>query len=212
MALGLVSSSGKSNSVRYDAKARVVKVGRESGDTEYETSQFGGIFDFPNTEVGWVSFQPFDDSHLVRHADVAAGKVKFPKRPGDGYRSGFRIRVKLAKALGGEVKEFMSAAMVTCQGIDELHDAYLAATESQEGKLPVVVIASTEAIKGKEGTNYRPKFAIQRWVERPADLQAPHAHVNVNGNGKVDDDVDDDIPFDAPPQGKSTSVAAEPEF
>ena len=36
MALGIMGGGGSANAVKYDAKARVIKVGSESGDNEHE--------------------------------------------------------------------------------------------------------------------------------------------------------------------------------
>jgi hypothetical protein len=59
--------------------------------------------------------------------------------------------------------------------IDQLHDAYMAAPEAREGKLPVVACPSTEAVTqamsgGAKSTNYKPVPQIVNWVPRPADL------------------------------------------
>ena len=59
--------------------------------------------------------------------------------------------------------------------IDQLHDAYMAAPEAKEGKLPVVACPSTEAVvqamgNGAKSTNYKPVLQIVNWVARPADL------------------------------------------
>lgn len=212
MALGIMGGGGSASAVKYDAKARVIKVGSEQGDAEHEVGDFAGIFDFPNVQVGWLCFNPFDDGNLVPKSEIDAGKARFPKRPGDGYRSGFRVMVKLSKPLGGEVKEFMSSAMVTCQAVDDLHDLYLAAPESAQGKLPVVRISGTEAIKTQHGTNYKPRFAISSWVDRPEDLPEHPAAKPANGQA-VASDFEDEPPFDAPAKAVPAAVTtAEPEF
>ena len=59
--------------------------------------------------------------------------------------------------------------------MNPLHDAFEAAPERGQGLVPVVTMSGTEPVttKGPQGssTNYRPRFEIVKWVERPAGLQ-----------------------------------------
>src|SRR6185437_16345860 len=54
------------------------------------------------------------------------------------------------------------------------HSAYEAAPEATAGKIPVVKMTGAQPIttqrpQGKS-TNYKPTFAIQQWIDRPAEL------------------------------------------
>jgi hypothetical protein len=49
--------------------------------------------------------------------------------------------MKMAPALGGDVRELMSTARALWDGIDALHDDYLKAASDHEGELPVVVLS-----------------------------------------------------------------------
>ncbi len=215
MALYMQGAGGSATAIKYNAQSRVVTVGSEDSDSkEYEPTQFVVIMDFPGIRVGWISFSPFDDSNLVAVSSLDNGVARYPKRPGDSYKSGFKIDCKLAKSLGGEVKDFMSVSMLVCQAIDTLHDTYLASPERATGKLPVVKIVKTEGVKSEHGVNYKPIFEIISWVKRPADLVA----VTVAGNSQAvvetkreeaDEFTDDEIPFDKTAKTDATTVEAE---
>jgi hypothetical protein len=51
-----------------------------------------------------------------------------------------------------------------------LYDAWLAAPEAAQGKLPVVRCAGVLPVTGKHGVNYAPVLEIVAWVDRPAQL------------------------------------------
>ena len=84
------------------------------------------------------------------------------------------MRLYAERLLGG-VREFASTAKVAIAAMDALHSAFEAAPERGQGLVPVVVMSGTEPVttKGPQGssTNYRPRFEIVKWVERPAELQ-----------------------------------------
>lgn len=185
MALGLQAGSDNGEIkpfIKYDARAgRVSRVDRFQGSSgQYEskeediTNGCTFIADLANVRVGWVNFT--DQGPIQRM--VILGKEPIPARPTDlksdgklAFKQGFEIDVLLAKASGGgPARKFGSSAGCVIRAIDELHDAYCAAAEAAQGKLPIVQLTGTHVVKSGLSNNYRPTFAIAGWVDRPAEL------------------------------------------
>lgn len=159
--------------IKYDARAgrlsRVDRVNGESIPTDI-TSEFKAVFDFENLETGWIDFENGAPQYVV----TRLGSGPKPEKPGETYREGVRCLIKLAKDVGGDVREISSTAKAFLRGFDKLHDDYQAAAAENPGKLPVVALSRTVPHSTGEGarksTNYVPEFRIISWVSRPADL------------------------------------------
>lgn len=177
MGLGLPAGGESSPHIKYDARAgRFTRV--DSKDQLFDITQgFAAIFDLQQIEVGFVRFATglAPDFRMVRVGQT------LPARPADldtkgkpAFKQGFRLNIKLARALGGDTREFMSAAACVIQAMDELYSVYEAAPERGQGLLPVVAMTGTQIVTktadGQKTTNYKPLFAIQGWQPRPADL------------------------------------------
>jgi len=188
--------------VKYDARSgRISRRDRENGETNEVdvTKSFKAIFDFENVEIGWINFATGSapDFKMSRYY---GGKLI--EKPGDDYKRGVRLVVKLAKECGGDVREMASNAAAFLEGIKKLHDLYESTKDSNAGKLPVVVFKDSYAKTSGEGarksTNYVPEFEITGWVKRPDDLVY-----------KARNSEDSSAPNNAsPPATGSTKVAA----
>lgn len=169
MALGIGTIGNRTPIVKYDARAgRWFRVdGKEATDI---TQSFSAVFDLATIEIGWAKFS------AGQAPDTSFARVPqaMPSQPSADHRRAVRLHLKLAKSLGGDVRELMTQAAIVMQAIDQLHDAYVAAPESAQGKLPVVACPGTEAVATSTGagksTNYKPLLQIVSWVSRPADL------------------------------------------
>jgi hypothetical protein len=162
---------------KFDARAgrmfRVDRVERngtfEKNDVEV-TQGFAAIFDLKNIEVGYVKF---NEGGAPEWAMVKIGQP-LPAKPSQDFRQGFRVNIKLAKSIGGDVREFASAAGCVISAMDQLYDAYSKAPEAVAGRLPIVTMNGSTPIKSGSGartsTNYSPNFTITQWVDRPAEL------------------------------------------
>lgn len=197
MALGLPQSGSMKPFVKYDARAgRISK--SEGKETIDITQSFAAIFDLERIEVGWARFM----ANAAPDFQMARVGEPFPARPSDQHKSAFRVQLKLPPSLGGDVREFASAAAIVNQALDALHDAYLTAAESRKGMLPVVKLDGTQAVKTNtpQGTttNYKPVFTIVKWVPRPAELA-----------GEADEPVAEVAP---PPAQQRAPVSADTEF
>jgi len=203
MALGINTSSETATFapiVKYDARAgRFFRVDRSqdaSGqwvkDDVDVTQGFSCVMDLATIEVGWIAF-------AGAAPDFRLGKVgePIPPRPAGNddkgkplYKQGFCMRMKLAKSIGGDVREWAHTAKVVLGAVDELHNTFLNAPEAKAGKLPVVKLIGTVPVKSGTGantsTNYAPKFEIAQWIERPADLPLAAATNGAATNGHAE--------------------------
>lgn len=185
MGLGLPQSGGDFNRtpiIKYDARAgRIHRIDRSNESGTWETNEveitngFQAIFDLQNIETGWLNF-PAGGAPDIRTVRIGN---PLPERPSDKHKTGFRVLMKLGKSCGGDLREMAANAKVSIAAMDALYDAYLAGLKDNPGKLPVVTLATTTAIKssGKDAqggtqtsTNYQPVWEIVKWVDRPDEL------------------------------------------
>jgi hypothetical protein len=199
--------------LKYDARVgqmilqdRVFVDGQWAPEQRVVTDNFRAVFDLENLQRGWIEFPKGGAPKTVL---VPAG-VDPGDPPSDDHKEGLRIVVKMDDALGGDVRELMSTAVALWNGIDDLHDKYLAGVADHPGELPVVTLTGTREMKTHSGTSFVPIFAIADWVPRPAEL--PLAGIPTSQPKKastaakpataapsrpvaVKDDLNDEIPF-----------------
>jgi len=197
MALGLPQSSGGSGDrsavLKYDARAgRLFRVDRAQDsagnwvNTPVEiTRTFQAVIDIEQIETGWLHF-PKAAAPDMRLVPIGQ---PLPDKPSNDHRAGFRVMMKLGKDCGGDVREMASNAGVSIAGMDVLHDAYTKGVAANPGKLPVVVLKDTVAVKsqGQEttSTNYQPVWDIVKWIDRPAELPLRGAPPVAANEGKA---------------------------
>jgi hypothetical protein len=148
----------------------------EAKETDVTMAQPPFAVDFGRLEVGWVFFVK---GAAPLWALVPYGE-RMPERPASpgndvagkalNYRQGFRVPVA-GNAIGG-VREMAGQSAALINGLNELHSAYEAAPEAAMGKIPVVKMVRTDAIKSGQATNYQPVFEIVAYVDRP-DVLGP---------------------------------------
>lgn len=188
MGLGIQSSSGGGEFkpyVKYDAKAgRMFRNDRtQKADGTWDSAQVditrGAAFiaDFENIRVGWLAYSATG----VQRRMAVLGKEAIPPKPtdvgADGkplFKQGFELTIQLgnsiAGAQGAAARDFSSTAGCVIEAVDALHDAFLAAPESKQGKLPIVRLNDTHPVKSGQSTNYKPDFEIVGWKDRPAEM------------------------------------------
>ena len=172
MAFMTVVSSGGGDFIpyiKYNAKAGRFYTKRDEPDAEeFEVTDMTAIFDLDNLQTGWFFFA----------AGQAPSKVMDPSlsemspSPGDGYKRGFQLNLYSEKNLLG-AREFSSTAGSVIDAMNDLHTAWEADKSANPNKLPVVKSTGVVPITNKHGTNYKPKFEIVSWTDRPADLPIP---------------------------------------
>ncbi len=176
MALGLISNDDSRTFlpiVKYDSRSgRIFRVDREDGvSTPVDISKnFSAVIDLGNIEIGWINFPAGSAPEFV----MAHYSETCPARPSDAHKKGSRVIMKLSPACGGGLREMASNSKVFSIGIENLFKEYEDAIGSNQGKLPVVVLADTIPVVAGSGaqksTNYAPKWEIVKWVPRPDDL------------------------------------------
>jgi hypothetical protein len=174
MGLGL-PTGGAGNFIpylKYNAKAgRFHSKIDEPGKGDQEVKPMTAIFDLAQIKTGKFKFAAGVAPDLRFDSSIGAGDAQ-----GDeGYKPGFYV-LAFAKSIGG-LREFTSNAGVVNEAMNELYDAYIAAPEATEGKLPVVKCVKEDPIDRGHGANYKPVFAIQKWVDRPAEMPLAAAPV-----------------------------------
>jgi hypothetical protein len=171
MALGIPTNTNRTPIVKYDARAgRWFRV--DGKDSVVDISNgFAAVFDLAQIDIGWALFA----AGAPPSTSFARVPAPMPPQPSPDHKRSVRLMLKLSKTAGGDVREVLTQAGIVQAAIDALHDAYMAAPEAREGKLPVVACPSTEAVvqamgNGAKSTNYKPVLQIVNWVPRPADL------------------------------------------
>ncbi|WP_336802406.1 hypothetical protein [Kaistia sp. MMO-174] len=198
MALGISAGGGSGEIkpfIKYDARAgRMFRIDRSQNSSgQYESNEVDisqdctFVADLANIRVGWVNYSPQGPVKRM----VVLGQAAIPARPEDKgsdgkplFKQGFEFTVLLHKNMGGgPAREFGSSAGCVIEAIDALHDAYMAAPEAAQGKVPIVKMVKTSAVKSGQSTNYKPTFEIIGWTERSDALPpAPSASVGSNAS------------------------------
>lgn len=180
MAFGISTESGGGNympTVKINAKqGRVYRVDRSQVDGQWTTdeveitSDFQFVPDFENMQIGWLHFA---SGQAPSFSMVGLGNV-MPDRPTPDHRQGVRLKVKLGKTCGGDMREIAATAKTILGPLDKLHDEYLAGLKSNAGKAPVVKMVGMKKIDTKTAhgtnTNFEPVFEITKWVDQPAEF------------------------------------------
>lgn len=157
------------------------KAGRwyaKKGEQEVEVMNPTFVPDFENIRTGWFWFREgaapsiILDKNLTEPAPKPTaqltdqnGKVR------DCYKRGFEIKLFSQQAFGGVVV-LNGAAMHLNDAIKDLYAQYSEGKSANPGQLPVVHATGTLPMKDKHGTNYKPVFAILKWIPRPAEFDA----------------------------------------
>jgi len=152
--------------VKYNAKAGRWYTKKDEKDApEFEVTNFTAVMDLANVKTGWFLFAAGAAPAKTYDPSLATAAAK----PGEGFKRGFEVLVFSEKNLLG-VREFSSTAGVVIEAINAVYDAFLAAPESAQGKVPVVKCVGVHPVTNKHGTNYQPQLEIVAWVDRPAEL------------------------------------------
>lgn len=166
--------------IKYDARGghvfRADKNIDGSADNVNITRAFKAVFDIDNFEHGFIEFS---EAGVAPRFALAHNSQPEPSKPEGKFKKGIRVRLRLNKDCGGDVREFSSAAQSVVEAFGKLVDDYDTGVVDNVGKLPVVVLGEpvqiTSNIKQPSGatmkaTNYAPTFQIVGWVTRPEDL------------------------------------------
>jgi hypothetical protein len=149
--------------VKYNSKSDKWYVRADGGDQEIDRPTF--VADLANIATGWLRFR--EGQAPERRIDPSLDRMS-PAPSGD-HKRGFMLLVYSQQFFGGAV-EFSSASAHVGRAVCELHLTWEAGRDAHPGELPVVACTGSQAQKDRYGTNYRPIFAIVKWVQRPDAL------------------------------------------
>lgn len=151
--------------VKYNTKAGRWYVKTESGEQEVSNPTF--IADFENIKTGWIFFAEGQAPSKVWDESLSNPAP----RPDDKHKRGFEVTLFSKTSFGG-LADLSSSSMHLCGSINDLYDQYDSLKAQNPGKLPVVKFTGSTPMKDKMGTNYKPNFVIEKWVDRPAEMSA----------------------------------------
>jgi hypothetical protein len=164
MGLNIVSTGGDFDPyAKYNAKS-----GRwyyKNGDDEVEVADPKFVPDFENIKTGWMLFLEGQAPDRVMDKDLSTPADK----PSDQHKRGFLLRLFSPKSFNGIV-ELSATSMHLCNAMNSLYEEYEAGKATNAGKLPVVKFTGSTPSKDKFGTNYKPNFEIDGWVDRPEEF------------------------------------------
>lgn len=166
MALNIGGSGTSKPFVKYNAKSDKWFIRAEGGgDQEIARPTF--LIDLRNIRTGWLRFR--EGQAPERMIDPSLDRTA-PK-PGEDFKRGFVVMAFSQKFFSGAV-EFGSASNHLSNAIRDIYAAFEEQSGKAEnrGKVPVITCAGADAMKDKYGTNYRPRFELVKWVDRPAEL------------------------------------------
>jgi hypothetical protein len=154
------------------------------------------IIDVKNVQQGWFAFPKGGPPQMILAAPDA---TDIGERPGEEYKEGIRLLVKIPDDAAG-TRELISTALGFYVGLDELHDKYVAEKDEHPDKVPLCELVKCREKKLASAPTWEPVFEIIDWVERPDDLplmprgpQPPKP--NPKGENAKRGDMDDEIPF-----------------
>jgi hypothetical protein len=159
---------------KYDARSgRMFRVDRIDTGNGFVSEQvditrtFKAQVDLENVETGWILFA----AGIAPHFALVPLGAPMPPRPTPDHKNGVRFLAKLGKDCGGDVREFAGTSKAFLSGVEKLFDDYDAGKAQNPGKLPVVEMPDTLAVKSGQSTNYMPVFRIVAWAARGPDFK-----------------------------------------
>lgn len=175
MAFGIQTEAGGGNFtpvVKINAKqGRVYRVDRKEEGGAWTTDEveitrdFAFVPDFENIEIGWMHFAAGQapDLRMVKIGEALTA------RPTENHKQGFRLKIKLGKACGGDVRELAATAKSITGPFDRLHDEYLKEKAAHRDQLPQVRMTDMKKVDLKTAhgtnTNFEPVFEIVGWID-----------------------------------------------
>ena len=163
MPLNIGASGSIKPYCKFNSKADKWFAKGDDGDQEIDRPTF--IADLANIATGWLRFREGQAPERV----IDASLERAAPSPGEGFKRGFVLAVFSRNFFGGEA-ELSSASIHMGNAIREVYQAFEEQRGNHPGQVPVIACTGSEAMKDRYGINYRPKFELVKWVDRPAEL------------------------------------------
>jgi hypothetical protein len=126
---------------------------------------FNCVFDLSNAVSGWIRFQEGEGPQ--RRIDPSPDQAA--PNPGDGSKRAFVVGLYSERHFNGYA-EFSSSSVHVGAAVVDLYKQWKEQRDQHPNQLPVVTINGTQTVRGKNGTNFKPVFAITGWTDRPTGL------------------------------------------
>lgn len=167
MGLNIVSQGGGNYDpyIKFNGKAGRFYMKGEAGEVEVSPTTF--VADLENIKTGWLLFVAGQAPDRVWDNGLTEPAAK----PSADHKRGFLLRLFSKQTFGGVV-ELSSNSMHICNAVNDLYTAFENERGANAGKAPVVKLKAVIPMKDKHGTNYKPEFVIEKWVDRPAEFDA----------------------------------------
>lgn len=150
--------------IKWNGKAGRFFIKDGDNDKEVVPEQF--ILDFENIKTGWMHFAAGMAPDRVWDTSLTQPAA----RPSENHKRGFLVKF-FSKKLGG-VFELSGNSMHLCAAINEAYTEYEAQKSANAGKVPVFKYDGSMSMKDKHGTNYKPIFKLEKFVDRPSELDS----------------------------------------
>jgi hypothetical protein len=156
-----LGTGGTKDFVKFNSKSDKWYVG---GDQEIGRPIF--IADFDNIAIGWLRFR---EGQVPERCIFPALDREAPK-PAEDFKKGFVVVTLYSEKFFGGAVEFSSTSLHVRNAVNEIYDTWERERDQHPGELPVIATTGSETKKDRYGTNFKPVFAIVKWVPRPAEL------------------------------------------
>lgn len=177
---------------KFDARSgkffKVEKIpGQQANDIELPPGTKFAV-DFGSLEAGWATFTTQGPvRHMQPYVDGQPPIQQPLDKDAEGkmiYRPAFYVKLA-GNALDG-VREWIGASAAVMNAMDDLYQQVINTADMASGKIPIVSIPSTVAIKSGTGarssTNYAPVFKVEGYTDRPDILGPRTVPLPMNGH------------------------------
>lgn len=130
------------------------------------------LFDFGSLEVGYLKFASPPGFMLAPYGQPMPTRPEEMMQNQEGqsrkaFLPGFRVKVASSKVFGdADAYYWAHNAKTVLEPMDELHQAFLAAPEAAEGKVPLVAVTGTRIVEVAKQRYHAPIFEIRGWYDR----------------------------------------------
>lgn len=150
--------------INWSAQKEKFTLRDSNGNTDFTGFHNSGVvMDIENMQTGWcyTSGLPGQAPQWQMNPSLS----QFLPKPGDEFKKGFKIRCAIG---GGETASWDQAGA----GAWNAFVALVPALQQQPaGKLPLVRITGTKAVKFQRGGTVEPVLEVVKWVDRPDCLK-----------------------------------------
>jgi hypothetical protein len=139
----------------------------ESSNVNIDNDKFRAAADMAHVLVGWIAYIKGEGINAV----LKPIGEDYGDRPSEEHKEGLRLVLKMDKANGGAVHEFISTAPGVWDEVDRAHTEYVRGAEKHPNDVPLIGVEARE-VPGRvaNSTVLVPVFKFLGWTPRPDEL------------------------------------------